>query len=160
MEPLSWPPTDLDAVCLPKALPVAVLDDLEKASGKGGNGRMEEGGKSELGWEREEERAPERQKRGRGRIHLIKMENMRRALYLWLAVRCQNGFLTRRNERPNETKVLVCVPMMLESDSPSSIPSSSSRVGSSPVLCLSLMKVGSLDHDGERERAEGESRAR
>ena len=33
-------------------------------------------------------------------------------------------------------------------DSPSPSPS---RV-SSPVLCLSLMKVGSLDHDGERER--------
>ena len=30
-------------------------------------------------------------------------------------------------------------------------PSPSCRV-SSPVLCLSLMKVGSLDHDGERER--------
>ena len=46
--------------------------------------------------------------------------------------------------------VLVCVAIMFESvaDSPSPSPS---RV-SSPVLCLSLMKVGSLDHDGERER--------
>ena len=46
--------------------------------------------------------------------------------------------------------------MVFESDSPSS---SSSRV-SSPVLCLSLMKVGSLDHDGEREGGRERERER
>ena len=64
MEPLSWPPTDLDAVCLPKALPVAVLDDLEKATRRGregGNGgRMEEGRESELARVGEKERAQEK----------------------------------------------------------------------------------------------------
>ena len=43
VESLSWPPTDLDAVCLPKALPVAALDDLEKATKEWRRQRGKEG---------------------------------------------------------------------------------------------------------------------
>ena len=74
MKPLSWPPTDLDAVCLPKALPVAVLDDLEKATRERQNGRGE---RATVG----EKLRDGKKKGGRelgGGIHLIKIENMRR----------------------------------------------------------------------------------
>ena len=63
VESLSWPPTDLDAVCLPKALPVAVLDDLEKATKERQRGRGErkswggEGGRVRSGEEGERRRA-------------------------------------------------------------------------------------------------------
>ena len=101
VESLSWPPTDLDAVCLPKALPVAVLDDLEKATKERQRGRGER-----KSWGREGGRESAL-RRGRGAkegIHLIKMENVRQArrnfrkarAALFMA-RLETTFLTLRN---------------------------------------------------------------
>ena len=63
---------------MPKALPVAVLDDLEKATGRG-RGRERTAaewkrGESALAWAGEKERELEKREVGEGRIHLIKME--------------------------------------------------------------------------------------
>ena len=81
-----------------------------------------------------------------GGIHRIKMEKLEALFMVYhLLFNLKAPMLAKLQMKQG---VLVCVAIMFESvaDSPSC------RV-SSPVLCLSLMKVGSLDHDGRGEGA-------